>query len=95
MPRGAFPVVLGLLAWAAPTAPAGSEPDPPSSVILIIVDTLRIDRLAACGSERPVMPRLDEWLERAVIFEQARSPSSRTLPSFASLYDEHRKRSTE
>jgi choline-sulfatase len=80
-------VLLGVaLALGLAPAPVAARKPKPSSVVLIIVDTLRADRMSAWGCEREVMPRLDEWMERAVVFEQARAPSPWTLPSFASIY---------
>ena len=77
--------VLSLL--AVPLACGAPEPQraPPPHLILVTVDTLRADRLAAWGSPRPVAPRLDEWIRRAVVFEQMRTPSPWTLPAIASI----------
>ena len=38
-------------------------PEPPSSVILIVVDTLRADHLGVYGHERPTTPELDRLAE--------------------------------
>jgi arylsulfatase A-like enzyme len=78
---------IAMVALAPMFACAGGSPvPPPTAVVLIVVDTLRADRLAAWGASRSVAPRLDEWMERAVVFEQARSSSPWTLPSFGSMY---------
>ena len=74
-------LVVSLVAWSG-----SRRPPRPTAVILVIVDTLRADRFAAWGADRVVTPRLDRWLESAVVFEQARAPSPWTLPSFASMY---------
>ena len=58
----------------------------PRSVICIVVDTLRADRLGAYGyTGHPTSPQLDAWLERARLYELAFAPSPWTLPSMASL----------
>ncbi len=61
-------------------------PDPPEAVVLVVVDTLRADRLGAYGRERPTSENLDGWFASARIFEHAFAPSSWTLPSFGSLF---------
>ena len=76
---------LALLALLAPAcAPAPAEPPP--SVLLVVVDTLRPDRLGLYGAERPLSPALDRFAEGALVFERAHANSSWTLPSMASLY---------
>jgi arylsulfatase A-like enzyme len=56
------------------------------SVVLIVVDTLRADRLGCYGYERPTSPRLDAWAERgAVVYEDAVTDASWTLPSTVSI----------
>ena len=52
---------------------------------MIAVDTLRANHLGTYGYEKPTSPRIDEFFESAVVFEDAHSTSSWTLPSFASL----------
>ena len=57
-----------------------------SSVILIVVDTLRADHLGLYGYDRPTSPTLDAWAAEGRVFENAFAPSPWTLPSFASIY---------
>ncbi len=54
------------------------------NVVLIVVDTLRADRLAFHGCPRNTAPFLDELSQRSLIFENAWSPSSWTLPAVVS-----------
>lgn len=56
-----------------------------SNVLLIIVDTLRADHLNSLGYARPSSPNIDRIARRGVLFENAFSASSYTLPSHASL----------
>ncbi|MCZ6598192.1 MAG: sulfatase-like hydrolase/transferase, partial [Planctomycetota bacterium] len=56
-----------------------------SNVILIVVDTLRADRLGAYGNRRGLTPNLDVLAAESVRFEQCWATSSWTLPSFASM----------
>ena len=60
--------------------------DPPN-VVMIVVDTLRADRLHLYGYDRPTSPRLDEWAaRRGVVFEKAVASAPWTLPSHVSLF---------
>jgi arylsulfatase A-like enzyme len=63
----------------------GSEKRPPN-VLLVVLDTLRADRLGAYGSARGLTPFLDELAAQGVVFENAYATSSWTSPSIASLF---------
>jgi len=64
----------------------GCAPSPPRSVVCVVVDTLRADRLGAYGyAERATSPQLDAWLERARLYELAFAASPWTLPSVGSI----------
>ncbi|HZP18556.1 MAG TPA: sulfatase [Terriglobales bacterium] len=63
-----------------PPAQAGTP-----NVVVIVVDTLRADHLSCYGYERPTSPQTDAIATQGVLFENAISPSSWTLPSHASL----------
>jgi arylsulfatase A-like enzyme len=68
-----------------PPARAAS-PDSPG-VLLIVLDTVRADHLAPYGYELETTPLLDGWVrEHFTVFDNARSTSSWTLPSHASLF---------
>ena len=73
-----------------PPAKSGSP-----NVILITLDTLRADHVSAYGYGRSTTPNLDRLAKSGVLFENAFSNSSWTLPSHASLFtgrlpDEHK-----
>lgn len=55
------------------------------NVLLISIDTLRADHLGAYGYARPTSPNIDALGNRGVVFSQALSTSSWTLPAHASL----------
>ena len=59
---------------------------PHTSVVVVVVDTLRADHLGAYGYQRQTSPNLDRWSEKGRLFERALSTSSWTMPSFGSLY---------
>jgi len=64
-----------------------SLPKPTNSpnVLIIIVDTLRADHLSPYGYTRDTSPYLKQLAQQGVVFENAISPSSWTLPSHASM----------
>ncbi|NNE07620.1 MAG: sulfatase, partial [Gemmatimonadetes bacterium] len=58
---------------------------PRPDIVVYLVDTLRADHLEIYGYERPTSPALTAFAERAIVYENAYSPSSWTKPSVASL----------
>jgi arylsulfatase A-like enzyme len=77
----ALPLVASLAA-ASCSAPPGRPPD----IILVVIDTVRADRLSCYGYGRPTSPRIDALAARGVRFENAASTSSWTIPAHASLF---------
>ncbi len=55
-------------------------------VILIVLDTVRADRLSLYGYPRPTTPNLQRFAERATVYERAQSQGIWTLPGHASLF---------
>ena len=64
----------------------GRDREPGPSVLLVVVDTLRADRLGSYGNERGLTPCLDRFAARSFLFEHASSHAPWTLPATASLY---------
>lgn len=62
-----------------PTAP------PPPDLTLVVVDTLRADRLGFDGYARPTSPVLDHLAVESLVFEQARAVAPCTFPSVNAL----------
>lgn len=56
------------------------------NVILIMVDTLRADRLGAYGNKGGFTPVMDALAAEGVLFERCQSAASWTLPSIASIF---------
>jgi len=56
-----------------------------TSVLLIVLDTLRADRLGVYGSSAGLSPALDALAAESVVFSRSISTSNHTLPSHASL----------
>jgi arylsulfatase A-like enzyme len=67
-------------------APSRRASDPPPDVLLVIVDTLRADRLPAYGYADAKTPALDRLAREGVVFERAVAASGATLPSHASMF---------
>jgi arylsulfatase A-like enzyme len=72
--------LVGATAWLfrepAPDAPA---------IFLIVVDTLRPDRLSCYGSTRGLTPNIDELSARGVRFANAHAAASWTVPSMGAM----------
>ena len=56
------------------------------SVLFILIDTLRADRVATYGYERATTPNIDALAARGIRFEQVEAQSSWTKTSMASLW---------
>lgn len=78
----ALHAVLAVLLSGCGCAPAHEAP---RNLLLISVDTLRPDQLGAYGATHGCSPHIDALAAGAVVFENAISHSSWTLPAFASL----------
>jgi len=88
----AVAVLYGGVAWQLGalepliTAWYRAEPRQPS-VIFIVVDTLRADRVSKCGYDRPTTPNIDSLIDSADAWTcRAYAPGSWTLPSHASFF---------
>lgn len=66
---------------ALPTATAGAP-----NVVVITLDTVGARNLSLYGHRRPTSPHLDALAETAVVFDNAISTASWTLPSHASMF---------
>jgi arylsulfatase A-like enzyme len=57
-----------------------------ADLLLVVVDTLRADRLGSYGAERDTSPALDRLAAEGVRFERAYAPAPWTKPSVASIF---------
>jgi len=80
----ALGVSLALLLTLGTTACSDSK-SAGANVLLIVVDTLRADRLGCYGNESGMTPRMDTLAAEGVLFKKAYSHAPWTLASFASL----------
>lgn len=67
-------------------AACGKPENRPPNILMIVIDTLRADRLGGYENPRGLTPFLDELASRGVLFENAYAPSSWTCPAVASLF---------
>ena len=77
-------LVLASLALTA-CAAACSEPERRPDVVLVVLDTLRPDRLELYGSERTTAPYLARVADEGAVFRNGFSSSSWTPPATASI----------
>ncbi len=88
---GAVPCTAGIVvvgSWLAEARQAaGPRPAPGlPNVLLVILDTVRADRLSLYGYGRPTSPALERLAKRGIRFDEARSAAPWTLPSHASFF---------
>lgn len=74
---------LAMLLALGCSAPERSQAD---NIVLIVMDTVRVDHLSAYGYPEPTSPFLEELSAQGTLFERAWSTSSWTLPSHASMF---------
>jgi arylsulfatase A-like enzyme len=63
----------------------GGEAKEPLNLLVVVLDTLRPDRLGCYGYERPTSPHLDELARDACVFEDAQSTAPWTAPAMISM----------
>ncbi len=77
---------FGLLDVSAPVLRRRTEASRGApSLVLILIDTLRADRLGCYGSPAGASPHVDALAARGTLFERAYAPSPWTWPSTATL----------
>ncbi len=89
-------LVAGLLSMfelRGPDRPSGDWQEIPAladrddlNLVLVLIDTLRADRLSAYGYQRPTSPIFDALADSGVLFENVLAQSSWTKTSMASLW---------
>ena len=62
------------------------DPPPPPDVLVVVLDTVRADRLSAYGAERPTSQQLMAIAEAGVQFEDVTTSGTWTWPSHAALF---------
>ncbi len=75
-------LILGLCLLAACAGEDGERPN----ILIITLDTTRLDHLGFCGYDRETSPNIDRIAADAVVYTQVYSTASTTLPAHASLF---------
>lgn len=81
-------LIGGLLLFVTGCGKAPKQAAPPSArpnIVLVVMDTLRADRIDARRNGKPVMPFLTRMAEEGDNYRNAISPSSWTKPALASV----------
>ncbi len=78
-------LVAALGVGVALTAACTPQAEPPVRVVLITLDTLRLDSFLGSADRPGQMPRLRKWAERGRVFELYYSSTSTTQPTHATL----------
>ncbi len=73
------------LGWRRSAEGLPQSPSNAPNVLLIVLDTVRADRLSVYGYQRRTTPNLEQLAQRGIRFTQARSTAPWTLPSHASM----------
>ena len=71
------------------TLPSCTRPKPEISrpdVLLVVLDTVRADRVSALGYSRQTTPNFDTVAQEGILFTDVTAPGSWTWPSHASLF---------
>ena len=79
-------VLAGLLSACGSQQPPDAAPAAHPNVALILIDTLRADRVRAVRNGQLVMPFLAQLSSQGIYYPNAISPSSWTKPAMASLF---------
>jgi len=77
---------LACLAILAGCADRGARGDPRPDIVMVVVDSLRADHLGCYGYARDTSPTLDRLAREGVLFENATSTTSWTLPAHAAVF---------
>lgn len=62
------------------------EPPEGPDIVVIVLDTVRADRMGLYGYDRATTPRIDAWAAGARVYDRMQSDGAWTLPSHASLF---------
>ncbi|MFN7142860.1 MAG: sulfatase [Myxococcota bacterium] len=77
---------LRILRGEAARMPSVWEPPEAPDIVVIVLDTVRADRMGVYGYGEGTTPNLDRWAAGARVFDRMVSDGAWTLPSHASLF---------
>lgn len=81
--RAAAAALIALLAACGSGSPVA---DGAPNIVVVVLDTVRADRLSLYGYERDTTPRLKELARESSVYTNAWSPAGWTAPAHASLF---------
>jgi len=85
MRKSLFVVLLLIIVLAAAMWLRDRDPQGPRAIFLIVVDTLRPDRLSCYGYQEHDTPNIDGLAASGTRFKNANAPGSWTVPSMGSI----------
>ena len=66
-------------------SPLPSTPTEPQNLVILSIDTLRVDHLGFYGYRRPTSPHLDRFAQSSVVFDQAVTVHVATAPAHGTV----------
>ncbi|MBA3559715.1 MAG: sulfatase [Gemmatimonadaceae bacterium] len=73
--------------WRIASLPQPSQASSgPTSIVLLVLDTVRSFNFSLYGYEKPTTPNLERWAERGVRFDRAFVTAPWTFPSHATMF---------
>lgn len=83
----ALSAMLALSAVLPLMAACSSEPpERPRTIVLVVVDTLRADRLGCYGVDRGLTPAIDRFANESVRFQNVQAQAPWTVPAIGSIF---------
>lgn len=76
----------GAGAWISPRLAVSGRRKNPRLLVVIMLDTLRADHMSLYGYGRKTTPAIDDLARESVVYENAYSTTSWTLPAHVSLF---------
>jgi arylsulfatase A-like enzyme len=77
---------MATTAWRDPSRVIGGNSSRLPDIVLVVLDTVRADRLSCYGNSIEMTPNIDRLAEAGVVFENAISTAPWSIPSHASLF---------
>jgi len=78
-------LAVAALALALLTTSCSREPDSPN-IVIVVLDTVRLDYTGPGGADGPLTPALDSLAEEGTVFTRAWANAPWTVPSHASMF---------
>lgn len=83
--RASLPGVVAAVVVALLAGGCAARTESPPNLVIICIDTLRVDHVGVYGHERPTTPSIDALAQRGTRFELASATAPWTVPSTVSI----------